>query len=136
MTKSLAQPQSVPLQPAAGSRRIALGVFQVLVAALFLMAGGQKLAGAPEMVAMFDVIGIGQWFRSLTGAIEVGSALTLLIPSLSVYGAVLLVATMTAAVATHLFIIGGSPVAALMFLVGPAIIAWARRTELKRLLDR
>jgi hypothetical protein len=137
MTKSFAQPQSVPLQSASNKgRRIALWAFQIVVAALFLMAGGSKLSGSPDMVAMFDAIGIGQWFRYVTGSIEVGSALMLLIPSLSAYGSVLLVGTMIGAVATHLFVIGGSPVGALVFLTGAAVIAWARRTELERLLDR
>ena len=38
---------------------------------MFFMAGGNKLAGNPQMVGLFDVIGIGQWFRYVTGALEV-----------------------------------------------------------------
>ena len=42
---------------------IALWVTQVALAAMFFMAGGSKLAGAPAMVSLFDALGLGQWFR-------------------------------------------------------------------------
>src|SRR3954471_18310153 len=53
---------------------IALWAVQLALAGMFLLAGGSKLAGAPAMIALFDGIGIGQWFRYVTGLIEVGSA--------------------------------------------------------------
>src|SRR5690349_854155 len=46
---------------------IALWVVQLGLALMFFMAGGKKLAGDPMMVGLFDTIGIGQWFRYLTG---------------------------------------------------------------------
>ena len=67
---------------------------------MFLLAGGSKLLGAPAMVGLFDAIGIGQWFRYVTGLIEVGSALALLVPSFAVFGALALVATMVGAIVT------------------------------------
>jgi putative oxidoreductase len=109
--------------------RAVLWAGQFVIAAAFLMAGGSKFAGAPAMVALFNEIGIGQWFRYLTATIEVGSAIALLVPSLAPYGALALVATMTGAVFTHLFIAGGSPVPALVLGVGAAAIAWARRDQ-------
>jgi|SRR5579862_43722 putative oxidoreductase len=109
--------------------RVALWVGQFLLAAVFLMAGGSKLAGAPAMVAMFDAVGIGQWFRYVTGTIEVGSAIALLVPSLAPYGAVALAVTMTGAVFTHLLVVGGSPLPALVLGAGAAAIAWARRDQ-------
>ena len=57
---------------------------------MFVMAGGSKLAGAPTMVQLFDAIGLGQWFRYVTGTIEIGSAILLLIPSLASVGGLLL----------------------------------------------
>ncbi|HZR25294.1 MAG TPA: DoxX family protein [Vicinamibacterales bacterium] len=109
--------------------RVVLWVGQFVIAAAFLMAGGSKFAGAPAMVQMFDAIGIGQWFRYVTATIEVGSAIALLVPSLAPYGAAALVATMTGAVATHLFIVGGSPLPALVLGAGSAAIAWFRRDQ-------
>jgi putative oxidoreductase len=75
---------------------IALWVVQIGLAGMFLLAGGSKLLGAPAMVALFNAIGIGQWFRYVTGLIEVGSALALLVPSIAVFGALALVPTMIA----------------------------------------
>jgi uncharacterized membrane protein len=105
-------------------------------AAIFLMAGFSKLSGDPLAVAGFEQIGLGQWFRYLTGTLEVTGALALLTPWFSGPGALLLVAVMIGAVATHLFIIGGSPLLAILLLVVMAITAWVRRGQILRLLGR
>ena len=110
--------------------RIALWAVQIALAGMFLLAGGSKLLGAPAMVGLFDAIGIGQWFRYLTGLIEVGSAIALLVPSLAVFGALALVPTMIGAVVTHLFIVGGSPAIPAVLLLGSAGVVWARRHQL------
>ena len=124
-----------PLTPASPVRRgrtanMALWVAQFALAGMFLLVGSSKLLGAPAMVGLFDAIGIGQWFRYLTGLIEVGSALALLVPSFAVFGALALVATMVGAVATHLFVIGGSPLVPAILLLGSAGVVWARRHQL------
>lgn len=105
-----------------------LWTLQILSAAMFLFAGGLKLASAPLMVQEFGVIGLGQWFRYLTGTIEVVSAVLLLTPSLAAYGAAALVVTMIGAIFAHLFVIGGSPAIPIVLLASTATIAWARRS--------
>jgi uncharacterized membrane protein YphA (DoxX/SURF4 family) len=77
------------------------------------MAGGTKLAGADMQIALFEQIGLGQWFRYITGRLEVLGALLLLVPTTAAMGAALLAPTMVGAMATHLFLIGGSPVPSL-----------------------
>ena len=57
---------------------------------MFLLAGGLKLAGVEPMVAMFETIGLGQWFRYLTGGLEVTGAILLLIPTTVLVGGSLL----------------------------------------------
>src|SRR6185295_8340399 len=109
---------------------IGLWIVQIALAGMFLLAGGSKLLGAPAMVGLFDAIGIGQWFRYLTGLIEVGSALALLVPSFAVFGALALVATMVGAVIVHLFILGASPALPAILLLGSAGVVWARRHQL------
>jgi putative oxidoreductase len=106
---------------------VALWVVHIALAVMFLLAGGAKLFGAAPMVALFDAIGIGQWFRYVTGLVEVSSAVALLVPSWAVFGAVALVATMIGAIATHLFIVGGSPAMPTILLVGAAAVVWVRR---------
>lgn len=108
----------------------ALWALQALLALAFLGAGLAKLSGQPAMVETFDKIGVGQWFRYLTGAIEATCAVLLLFPRAAVYAALGLVVTMMGAVATHLLILGGSPVAPLALLVLSGVLAWGRREEM------
>ena len=115
-------------------RNAVLWVLQVLGAAIFFMTGLMKLSGNEQMAQMFDVIGIGQWFRYATGFIEFGSAILLLLPAFSGIGALLLVPTMIGAILTHLFIIGGSPTLPVGLLVAMSIVAWGRRERTLRLI--
>lgn len=108
---------------------IALWATQIVLAAMFLFAGGSKLAGAPAMVKLFAAIGWGQWFRYLTGAIEITAAVALLIPSAALFGAILLVPTMVGAVIANLFL-GQSPAPPLVLLLLAAAVAWSRRNQL------
>ena len=110
---------------------IALWVTQVVLAVMFLMAGGSKLAGAPAMVTMFDTIGVGQWFRYVTGIIELVSGIALLVPAAAIFGALLLIPTMIGAIVANLFILHASPVIPIVLLLGAAAVAWVRRSQLR-----
>lgn len=112
------------------ARVFVLWTLQVFVAAIILATGSAKLMGIPMMVDTFEHIGLGQWFRYVTGSIEALSALALLVPGTAGLGALVVVATMIGAVAAHLFVIGGSPVPAVVVLVAAAGIAWARRGDI------
>ena len=68
--------------------------------------GRSELAGTPVMVAEFDVIGLGQWLRYLTGVLELAGAITLLVPGAALYGAALLAAVMCGALLAHAAIVG------------------------------
>src|ERR1700745_3987562 len=102
---------------------IALWVTQVALALMFLMAGGSKLAGVPAMVTLFGQIGLGQWFRYVTGAIELTAGIALLIPSAAIFGAMLLIPTMIGAIVVTVFIVPASPVAPLVLLLLSATVA-------------
>jgi putative oxidoreductase len=123
-------------RPVSKGLNIALWVLQVLVALGMLAAGGFKFAGAEEMVKTFEAIGLGQWFRYLTGALEILGAVLLLVPRLSGVGALLLSCVMAGAVVAHLVKLGGSPVPALVFLIMLVVIAWGRRGQTLALLGR
>ena len=99
-----------------------LGI-KALLSLAFVAAGAAKLIGAEMMVGTFDAIGIGQWFRYVTGFIEVGAAALLWVRGREVFGAGLLVATMIGAVLAHLMILGPSAVPAIILGVLAAIIA-------------
>ncbi len=135
MTTLSSSPTAVPQTFVVARGRIsfvALWIAQVAVASMFMLSGGLKLASAPAMVALFDAIGVGQWFRYVTGSIEVASAVALLVPSLAAFGALALVPTMVGAIATHLFVVGGSAAPATVLLIASVAIAWARRDQLAR----
>jgi putative oxidoreductase len=59
--------QSVP-RSKGGFINTTLWVLQILTALAFLLAGTMKLVSAQEMVKTFDKIGVGQWFRYVTGS--------------------------------------------------------------------
>ena len=109
---------------------VALWVMQIALAAVFLFAGGSKLAGVPAMLNLFAAIGLGQWLRYVTGAIEISAAIALLIPSAAPFGAILLVPTMFGAAIANLFI-GQSPAVPLVLLLVAAAVAWTRRNQLR-----
>jgi hypothetical protein len=130
-TASRVATRSATRLPRRRASLIALWVAQIALALMFLLAGGSKLAGAPAMVSLFDGIGVGQWFRYVTGIIEVTSGIALLVPSAAVFGAMLLIPTMIGAVVTNLFIVPASPAAPLLLLAGAAGVAWVRRDQLR-----
>jgi uncharacterized membrane protein YphA (DoxX/SURF4 family) len=122
----------IDVQRVSGRRLvIAVWTLQVLSAAMFLTSGIAKLAGATAMVVEFEMIGAGQWFRYLTGMLEIAGAIGLLVPRLTFYGAALLAMVMTGAVLTHLLVLGGSPGPAFVLLVLTGTIAWLRRSKMK-----
>jgi putative oxidoreductase len=106
-------------------------ILQILAAAAFLSAGIPKLLGNPMMVDMFNTIGVGQWFRYVTGGIEVGSAFLLLLPGRAVFGAILLICTMAGAILTHLLVLHTPPTGPVGLLILVAIIAWLRWDQIR-----
>ena len=69
---------------------IGIWVLRVLLGLAFLFFSFMKLSGQPNMVAEFDIVGLGQWFRYFTGALELVGGLAVLVPRFSVLGAILL----------------------------------------------
>jgi len=100
---------------------------RMLLALAFGTAGVATLAGAPQMVQVFDDVGAGHGFRHVMGALEIGGVVLLLIPATGFFGGWLLAATAMAGVATHLLQIGGSSVPALLLGLLAAFVAWCLR---------
>jgi uncharacterized membrane protein YphA (DoxX/SURF4 family) len=113
---------------------VLLWVLQIAAAGMFLMVGFLKLSGDVQLVGLFEAIGLGQWLRYLTGTLEVAGAFLLVIPRTSGLGALMLAGVMAGAVITHLFIVGGSPLMAIVLLVVTGIVAWGRRQRTMNLL--
>lgn len=105
---------------------ILLELIELVIAAIFFLVGGAKLIGRPDMIRLFHEIGIGQWFRYVTGTIEVTGALLLIIPFLTGASAIMLGAVMIVASLVELFVLHRPPVAAVACLSAHTLIAWRR----------
>ncbi len=116
-----------PVSPVSRTQHRITWAVRILLALAFGAAGSAKLAGVPMMVQVFEAIGFGQWFRYLTGAIEIAGVLMLLLPATAFFGALLLTLTMAGAVATPLVLIGGSAVPALVLGLLSAFVTWRLR---------
>ena len=97
---------SRPRALAAGAARhlpaIALGV-------LFIFIGSGKFESRGVWVRIFEQIGLGQWFRIFTGAVQVAGGVLMLPRRTRAIGAALLGCTMLGAAVVDVVIIG-SPI--------------------------
>lgn len=109
---------------------ITLWTLQVLVALAFVAAAAGKLLGSADMIALFDAVGVGQWFRYVTGLLELLGALLLIVPATAAFGSVLLAGVMVGAVIAHLTVLHTAPTAPLVLLGLTALITWGRRSQL------
>lgn len=110
--------------------KYAILAVKALLTVAFLAAGLAKLAGAEMMVATFDAVGVGQWFRYVTGVIEIAGAALLWIKGREAIGAGLLLVTMIGAVVAHLTVIGPSMVPALVLGLLATVILWNHKDDL------
>lgn len=100
------------------ARTVGIWVVRIGLGAQFVMGGAAKLAGDAQMVAMFDDIGAGQWFRLLVGILEVAGGIGLLVPRrprLTRLAAAGLVALMVGAAITNVGVLGTAPTLPLVF---------------------
>jgi putative oxidoreductase len=118
-------------QPGKG-KNITSWILQCLTAIAFLGAAGAKIASVQMLVDVFNQIGIGQWFRYITAALEILGAIALLTPRFAAFGALLLATTMFFAVLTHLLILHTSPAAAIVLMLLSAAILWLRRYQISQ----
>jgi putative oxidoreductase len=111
-------------------KKYGLLALKVLAGATFLAAGIAKLMGAEMMVATFDAVGVGQWFRIVTGLIEVSGAILLFIPGKQAFGAGMLMVTMVGAMLSHIVILGADTMLpSVVLFVITAIITYATATS-------
>lgn len=76
---------------------ILLWCVQAVLALVFVSASWAKLMGTPEMVALFTAVGSGQWFRYVTGILELTGAVLIMVPKTRRIGAALLATIMLGA---------------------------------------
>jgi uncharacterized membrane protein YphA (DoxX/SURF4 family) len=109
---------------------IAFLILKILLAALFIAAAGAKLAGVPMMVAEFNQVGLGQWFRYVTAVVEIAGAVLLLWPGRTLFGALLLMCVCIGAFFAQLLAIHQNVPHTIVFAAIFAAIAWTHRGQL------
>ncbi len=119
--------------PAKTSRmaNVAGWTLSIVLALLFLFAGGVKFFNNPVMVQEFDQVGLGQWFRYFTGSCEVLGALFLLMPRLRFLGSLLISCVMVGATIAN-FTVLHQPATAIMTVVLLAlalVVTWLSRAS-------
>jgi putative oxidoreductase len=112
---------------------VVLWLVQVGLALPFLAAAIPKLVGAPTAVAMFAVIGVGQWFRYAVGAAELAGAMGLLVPRLAGLAALGRVLDMIGAAAVQTAVFHAYQWLPTSVLLVGALVAWGRRQETRAL---
>ncbi|MEQ7126950.1 DoxX family protein [Actinopolymorpha sp. B11F2] len=115
------------------AKSITLWVLQVVTALWFLMAALGKFTGDEVVVATFDAIGFGDWFRYLIGVLEVAGAVAMLIPRLVGLAALGFVGLMAGAVLIQLLVVGSGAFLPVPLLVVSALIAWGRWSSTRQL---
>ncbi len=108
-------------------------VLQLAGAVVAAFSGAAKLTGMGATVAMFDAIGVGQWFRYATGAVEMVGAVLLFAPAAAGIGAALLIAVAAGGVVVHQAVMHHAPARHLPMLAAMLVVAWLRRAPLVRL---
>ena len=104
-------------------------VLRVLLGLLFLLVGGAKLTATLQTVEFFTAIGWGQWFRYLTGVLDVIGAVLLFVPRWSFYGATTLVCTVGLATVLCVIRLHQNPSAPLVLTMLAATVMWLTRPQ-------
>jgi uncharacterized membrane protein YphA (DoxX/SURF4 family) len=101
---------------------------RLFVAAVFLFEGTDKFGSRRLWIRLFTDIGIGQWFRYATGAIEIIGGVLILIPRATTIAVAMLACTMVGAFLAHVFVIGVGPQSIIVAVLLTAIltVGWRR----------
>ncbi|WP_036173992.1 DoxX family protein [Massilia sp. 9096] len=86
--------------------RVAIWLLRIVFSLGFLFFSVMKLSGRPAMVAEFETVGLGQWFRYFTGTLELIGAVTIVVPRFSIVGAIVMLTVDLGALFAHLTVLG------------------------------
>jgi uncharacterized membrane protein YphA (DoxX/SURF4 family) len=79
---------------------------RILAAVILLQTLFFKFTGAPESVYIFSTLGAEPWGRIGSGIVELVASVLLLTPRTVAFGAILALATMSGAIASHIVKLG------------------------------
>src|SRR3954468_9046307 len=98
-------------------------ILRVAVAAVFLSVGTSKFGEHSQWVKLFNQIGLGQWFRYLTGILQTGGAVLVIVPRTFLIGIGILACTMAGAVVAWIVRFGAFDNAIIPGVILVALIA-------------
>src|SRR5262245_3650081 len=93
----MAEFQLVPVETRSRQDVLITWILRVAVAVVFFSVGSSKCDASSMWVKLFDQIGLGQWFRYLTGILQIAGAALVLVPRTFLIGIGLLACTMAGA---------------------------------------
>jgi hypothetical protein len=113
-------------------------LLRIIAAVIMLQTLFFKFTAAPESVFIFSTLGIEPWGRIGTGIAELIASVLLLLPSTTVFGALLAMGIMGGAIVSHLAVLGievrgdgGQLFAyALTVFIASGILAWLNREKI------
>lgn len=98
-------------------------ILRLAVAGVFLSVGASKFDETSYWVKLFNQIGFGQWFRYLTGILQVMGAVLVLVPRTFLIGIGILACTMAGATAVWIVRFGAPGNAVIPAVILVALIA-------------
>lgn len=91
-------------------RRMAIWALRLVLGLAFAWVTITKLTGIGNTVEYFAAIGWGQWFRYLTGSIDLAGVILIFVPRWTRYGAIALAGSVGLGALLSLTVLRGDPV--------------------------
>lgn len=112
-------------------------VVRGIVALMFAVPAGTKLAGDPNWIAEFDSLGLGTWGLRAVAGLEIAASVLALVPSLSSMGVLLMIAITLGALVAQVTVIGNViHIFVYLGLLVPAFLLLWRARQLQQRLPR
>jgi len=119
---------------------ISIWALRVFLGLIFLYIGTTKLTGTTGTVEYFAAIGWGQWFRYLTGILDIAGAALLFVPKWTWFGALVLAGSVGTGTLISVTVLRGDPrwgsgrsdmmvVLPLVLTVIAVLLAWLTRPD-------
>jgi hypothetical protein len=126
-------------------RTIAIWALRLVLGLVFLYTGFHKLTGTGHTVEYFAAIGWGQWFRYLTGVLDIVGGALLFVPKWTCFGALVLTCSVGTGALVSLTVLRSDPtwgsgssvmvVVPLVLTMLAALLAWMTRPHRVKLLE-
>lgn len=127
-------------------RTIVIWVLRVVLGLVFLYVGTTKVTGTGHTVEYFAAIGWGQWFRFLTGVLDMVGAVLLFVPRWTCLGATLLACSVGTGTLISVTVLRGDPtwgsgspeimvVFPLVLTLLATLLAWLKRPHRVNFLE-